>query len=169
MASLTSTSSGGADTERDAARVVALDTSVLFVVQRSQNRNTVAYSWVQDSVNAQWFMFQTDPTGNTRELLTPSEKKLVFGIKQKGVQFYIKSMPDLHVHVGFQNERPVAIATVGGIKLIVKRVWLDLKTVLGFTLPLTEFIDVHGIDAETGAAARVRINVSEAAKKLTKT
>lgn len=152
------------DHEKYAARAFAREPRLLFVVQRSTNKNAVGY-WLdpeQQRVRAEWFMFERDSAGGAREALTDAERAWAFGVTQKGVQFRVRAMADHVLQLGKHGERHVAIMSLEGKHVVVQRVWVQLKTVLGLQTFLPDFICVAGVDSATGDKVRIRLAAPDA-------
>ena len=143
--------------EKYAARAFEKDPHLMFVIQRNHNKNAVGYSFINSTVQARWFEFEADTSGSTRSAVTEMER-LAFGVTQKGVTFRMKAIPGHVLHVGQSAEgKPVAVLTHNGVQIVLRRVWVKLKTIMWVHTPVAEFIEIFGANIATGEPVKVRI------------
>jgi hypothetical protein len=135
----------------------------LFRVTRSTNANVVAYELRRtpsgavdegDPVHPVWIMLAED---GRREELSGLERALAYGVEvvpATGLQVVLRARPDLPIRIEGTSGCPAARTRIAGREATLRVVAVEVR---GGLLPAVEHVDLHGIDAETGAGIRERL------------
>ena len=142
----------------------------MFIITRSKNDNTVVYGAKvhggkfaeKDQIEVYWMGFsrkdphEVDPS-KLRDDLNWIEKKVAYGASAHKVahsaddEFDVKlvAVPHLKAVMKMHNGHPRLTGLVGGRQCIIIRVYvLAQENMIG--LPKVIFVNIHGIDLETG-------------------
>jgi hypothetical protein len=145
------------------------DHQVVFVITRSKNDNTVVYGArthqhrldEHEPIEVYWMGFsrkdphEVDPS-KLRDDLNWIEKKVAYGASAHKLhgssdEFEVKlvAVPHLKVTMKMHGDRPRLTGMIGGHQCYVTRVYvLAQENMIG--LPKVIFVNIHGIDMETG-------------------
>jgi hypothetical protein len=153
-----------------ALNVYPQNSSLLFHVERSTNKNKVYYEAKQNKdgaldaktpVYAYWIMWEKDSTGKTREELNGVEKKMAYGFKlEPGIGAQHKTMklvscPKRPIDVYVHNGKAVAEMTINGKQAILIKMFISSKETI--LLPKVKYLELFGKDVATGAPCYEKI------------
>jgi hypothetical protein len=141
----------------------------LFYLQRPANTNTLIYELniengvinKQTPIHVYWINY----AGNGRtEELNDMQRKYAYGIKATEVsdnifECYLVAYKKLILTVQEGEDKQFhAYATVNDKKMIITRIWLQVKGGSLFK-PRIDYVELKGIDAVTGSAIEERIKL----------
>lgn len=141
----------------------------LFYLQRPANINTLIYELniengvvnKQNPIHVYWINY----AGNGRtEELNDVQRKYAYGIKTTEVsdnvfECYLVAYKKLLLTVQEGDDKQFhAYATVNEKKMIIKRIWLQVKGGSLFK-PRIDYVELKGIDPVTGSAIEERIKL----------
>lgn len=142
---------------------------MVFLITRSKNDNTVVYRSkcesgkliAEDPIEVYWMGFsRKDPhvedPAKLRDELSWIEKKMAYGVSahkrgQSTAEFDIKLVAVAHLKsvLKMVGDRPRMVGQVGGRECFILRVYVSAKeNMIG--LPTVLWVNIHGIDVETG-------------------
>ncbi|KAI9915588.1 hypothetical protein PsorP6_007260 [Peronosclerospora sorghi] len=137
--------------------------NVAFIIQRSNNANTVVYAGCKSAdgkaldatnpVKVYWIMYEKE--GNPREDLNMIERNTAYGVTSKPssvpgeYEVALTSLRDRDCILRMDKHGNVmALTTIGGKKrMLLRRVFVHVKTSWG--LPTVDYVDIFGVDLET--------------------
>jgi hypothetical protein len=141
------------------------DNHGLFRIERSTNKNVVQYDLrlsnagvplEHDPVAAYWIMLAED---GHREGLTFFEQTLAYGLDvaraADGFTLHLKAIEKRPVHVRRRSQSWEAQTTIAGRPASLRRVWVQCDS--GFLGPTVRFVELSGIDVQTGRRLVERI------------
>lgn len=134
----------------------------LFHIERNTNANIVVYDALfekdgslkeKDSIDVYWVRLAEE---GQRKNLSRIERRMAYGYKEKereGNDLIIEMRADIGrlITVSAQEGVYKAHIDINGKAAILEKVFIEAKE--GFGLPSVEFIELHGVDAETGEPA----------------
>jgi hypothetical protein len=137
----------------------------LFRIERSTNRNVVEYDLrlsregvpdSKDPVSVYWIMLEE---GGRREGLTFFERQFAYGVDvtpgHDGLILHLAALRDRPIVVRRRAERWEAQTMIAGRLATLRRIWVQAEGgVLG---PTVKFVDVTGVDVESGRVRTERI------------
>ena len=140
----------------------------LFRIERSTNRNVVEYDLrlsrdgapdPKDPVSVYWIMLEE---GGRLEGLTFFERQFAYGVDvtpgRDGLTLHLAALRDRSVHVRRRGERWEAQTMIAGHLAALRRIWVQSESgVLG---PNVKFVEVTGIDVESGRVRSERITAN---------
>ena len=145
------------------------DTGLLFYIQRSTNSNTIVYTAsitqdgkiaVEKPVKAYWRRFASN---GKKKPLNYIEEKFAFGILSsnvqgggEAVQVHLTSLPSRRATVVLNNRRE-AIATFKMGRYQARLLYAYISVDESSLLPWVHYVDVFGVDLESGKYLRERI------------
>jgi len=140
----------------------------LFRIERSTNRNVVEYDLrlsrdgtpdPKDPVSVYWIMLEE---GGRREGLTFFERQFAYGVDvtpgRDGLMLHLAALRDRAVVVRRRGERWEAQTTIAGHLSTLRRIWVQADNALFG--PVVKFVEVTGVDVESGLARTERIRPS---------
>lgn len=144
---------------------VHAETRGLFRIERSTNRNVVEYDLrlsqeglphPTDPVSVYWILLED---GGRREGLTFFERKFAYGVDVSavpdGLVLHLAAVPDRAVYVRRRGQRWEAQTVIGGRLATLKKIWVEADG--GLFGPSVRFVEITGVDAQTGRVRSERI------------
>ncbi|ETM33338.1 hypothetical protein PPTG_18129 [Phytophthora nicotianae INRA-310] len=137
--------------------------NVAFIIQRSNNSNTVVYAGVKSAdgksldtttpIKVYWIMYEKE--GNPREDLNMIERNTAYGVTSKPSDVpgehlaSIASLRDRDCVLRLDKHGNVmALTTINGKKgMLLRRVFVQMTTSWG--IPTVDFVDIFGVDPTT--------------------
>ncbi|KAE9353428.1 hypothetical protein PR003_g3862 [Phytophthora rubi] len=144
-------------------RVAKEEPKVAFIIQRSNNSNTVVYAGCKSSdgksldettpIKVFWIMYEKE--GNPREDLNMIERNTAYGVTSKPSDVpgeylaAIASLRDRDCVLRLDKHGNVlALTTINGKKgMVLRRVFVQMTTSWG--IPTVDYVDIHGVDPTT--------------------
>ena len=141
----------------------------LFYLQRPANINTLIYELniengiinKQNPIHVFWINYAGN--GQTEEL-SDVQRKYAYGIKSTEItenifECYLVAYKKLIITIQEGEDKQYhAYATVNDKKMVIKRIWLQVKGGSLFK-PRIEYVEIKGVDAVTGTAIEERIKL----------
>ncbi|KAG7390816.1 hypothetical protein PHYPSEUDO_006638 [Phytophthora pseudosyringae] len=136
---------------------------VAFIIQRSNNSNTVVYAGCKSPdgksldpttpIKVYWIMYEKE--GNPREDLNMIERNTAYGVTSKPSDVpgeYLASIASLRDRDCFlrldKHGNVMALTTINGKKgMLLRRVFVQMTTSWG--IPTVDYVDIFGVDPNT--------------------
>lgn len=149
--------------DKNLKMVAKEEPNVAFIIQRSNNSNTVVYAGCKSSdgksldatspIKVYWIMYEKD--GNPREDLNMIERNTAYGVTSKPSDVpgeHVLEIASLHDRDCIlrldQHGNVVALSTVNGKKnMLLRRVFVQMTTSWG--IPTVDFVEIFGVDPKT--------------------
>ncbi|KAF4043487.1 hypothetical protein GN244_ATG04184 [Phytophthora infestans] len=149
--------------DKNLKMVAKEEPNVAFIIQRSNNSNTVVYAACKSSngksldpttpIKVYWIMYEKD--GNPREDLNMIERNTAYGVSSKPSDVpgehlaSIASLRDRDCVLRLDKHGNVmALTTINGKKgMILRRVFVQMTTSWG--IPTVDHVDIFGVDPVT--------------------
>ncbi|KAL3658959.1 hypothetical protein V7S43_016097 [Phytophthora oleae] len=149
--------------DKNLKKVAKEEPNVAFIIQRSNNSNTVVYAGCKSSdgksldpatpIKVYWIMYEKD--GNPREDLNMIERNTAYGVTSKPSDVAgehlasIASLRDRDCILRLDKHGNVlALTTINGKKgMLLRRVFVQMTTSWG--IPTVEHVDIFGVDPKT--------------------
>ncbi|KAH7462102.1 uncharacterized protein KRP23_13962 [Phytophthora ramorum] len=172
-AAAASTASAGAAQPTDESKVLPMDKNlkmvakeepnVAFIIQRSNNSNTVVYAGCKspdgksldaaNPIKVFWIMYEKE--GSPREDLNMIERNTAYGVTSKPSDVpgeymaAIASLRDRDCILRLDKHGNVmALTTINGKKnMVLRRVFVQMTTSWG--IPTVDYVDIFGVDPNT--------------------
>jgi Domain of unknown function (DUF4833) len=140
-------------------------TPELFRVVRNTNANVVVYEAhveggrldVREPVRASWLMLAED---GRREELSLFERALAYGVEVHGegapggAVVALRARPELEIQVSVGDGCPVARTRIAGREATLRALLVEAS---GGPLPQVRWVDLVGVDRESGREVRERL------------
>ncbi|OWZ16835.1 hypothetical protein PHMEG_0009319 [Phytophthora megakarya] len=149
--------------DKNLKMVAKEEPNVAFIIQRSNNSNTVVYAGVKSSdgksldkttpIKVYWIMYEKE--GNPREDLNMIERNTAYGVTSMPSDVpgehltAIASLRDRDCILRLDKHGNVlALTTINGKKgMILRRVFVQMTTSWG--IPTVDYVDIFGVDPKT--------------------
>ncbi|EEY60068.1 uncharacterized protein PITG_12348 [Phytophthora infestans T30-4] len=149
--------------DKNLKMVAKEEPNVAFIIQRSNNSNTVVYAACKSSngksldpttpIKVYWIMYEKD--GNPREDLNMIERNTAYGVSSKPSDVpgehlaSVASLRDRDCVLRLDKHGNVmALTTINGKKgMILRRVFVQMTTSWG--IPTVDHVDIFGVDPVT--------------------
>ncbi|CAI5743925.1 unnamed protein product [Peronospora destructor] len=149
--------------DKNLEMVAKEEPNVAFIIQRSNNSNTVVYAGCKSAdgkcldptnpIKVYWIMYEKD--GNPREDLTMIERNTAYGVTSKPSDVFgehmvvIASLRDRDCVLRLDEHGNVmALTTINGKKgMLLRRVFVQMTTSWG--IPTVNYVDIFGVDPKT--------------------
>ncbi|KAG3204157.1 hypothetical protein PC128_g2135 [Phytophthora cactorum] len=149
--------------DKNLKMVAKEEPNVAFIIQRSNNSNTVVYAGCKSSdgksldpttpIKVFWIMYEKD--GNPREDLNMIERNTAYGVTSKPSDVpgehlaSIASLRDRDCVLRLDKHGNVlALTTINGKKeMVLRRVFVQMTTSWG--IPTVDYVDIFGVDPTT--------------------
>ena len=150
-----------------ASAAAQINTSPLFIIERSKNANVVHYDAQltadgkldpKEPVIAYWVLLAKD---GRREKLSWVEKKKAYGFTIKpdpsvnGYKMTLVAAPEKQIIVKKEKETVLAEAVIEGRPAVLEKMYINASD--GLTGPKVQYIEVHGKDLQTGEKLREKM------------
>ena len=135
----------------------------IFVFERNTNSNYICYDInLQDGslcqkapLNAYWVLCE----GQKTEGLTFLDRKMAFGVKVISAEkdealVHLTAYKDLSIRICKHKGKWVGIVKLHGHEMILEKMYAYMKPPMCIRC---EYVDIHGIDTQTGEKRRERI------------
>ncbi|KAG1694010.1 hypothetical protein DVH05_022028 [Phytophthora capsici] len=149
--------------DKNLKKVAKEEPNVAFIIQRSNNSNTVVYAGCKTSdgkaldattpIKVYWIMYEKE--GNPREDLNMIERNTAYGVTSKPSDVAgehlaaIASLRDRDCILRLDKYGNVqALTTINGKKgMLLRRVFVQMTTSWG--IPTVDYVDIFGVDPNT--------------------
>jgi len=144
-----------------------IETSPLFIIERSKNANVVHYDArltadgkldPEEPVIAYWVLLAED---GRREELSWIEKKKAYGFtikpdrSVKGYEMTLVAAPERQITVKKDKDAVSAEVVIAGRPAVLEKMYINASD--GLTGPKVQYIEVYGKDLQTGEKCREKL------------
>ena len=146
-------------------RLLTHEKDLLFIITRSKNSNTIAYRRIENEVEAFWQRLDDYPDEAVTDLdalkkdLGWLERKLAYGVStdKKTGDVSVVPVPSMRLKL-VQDEQGLwkCQGVLDGRLCSLLRIYVSASDTA--MLPLVHFVNIHGIDVQTGQEIVQKIN-----------